>query len=77
MYICYSVLLGSVACGVAPIDAAFISKFDKGFGHEFSAFVVLQLLDFCLKLVLSKCLVGFESIKGVAFLFEPQCGTVG
>ena len=54
-----------------------VSEFDKGFGHEFSAFVVLQLLDLCLKLVLSKCLVGLESIKGVAFSFELQCGTVG
>jgi hypothetical protein len=59
------------------MDSAFVSELEESIGHELSAFVVLQLLDFGLELVLSKCLVGFETLKGVAFSLEPQCSTVG
>ena len=48
---------------MAPVDATVICKLDKCVGHEFSAFVVLQFLDFGLELVLSKCLVGFERLQ--------------
>ena len=66
----HSVLLGSVACGVSPVNATIVCEFDKGIGHEFSTLVILKFYDFGLELVLSKCLVGFESFKGITFVLE-------
>ena len=43
---CNAVLLWPVARRVAPMDAAFVSELEESIGHELSAFVVLQLLDF-------------------------------
>ena len=61
-----------------PVDAAIICEFDEGIGHEFSPLVILQCLDFCLKLVLCKCLVGLKAPNVLLFrLRHIASSTVG
>ena len=65
--LCNTVLLWSIANGVLPSDAMFVTESLKGLGHVFSALVIAQSANSTFQNVLSPSLERFERAKRLIF----------
>jgi hypothetical protein len=64
------ILLGSIWCREMPLDALFLTKFNKFIRMKFSSYISLEDLNASTRLLFYNCFTIFKLAKSIRILFK-------